>query len=43
MYYPTLICTKLFISDIGMFAKMMVDGYDETALEHGHKDIYKEL
>ena len=29
--------------DVGMFAKMMVDGYDETALEHGHKDIYKEL
>lgn len=29
--------------DVGMFAQMMVDGYDVNALEHGHKDIYKEL
>lgn len=29
--------------NVGMFAKMIVDGYDENALEHGYKGIYKEL
>jgi serine/threonine protein kinase len=29
--------------DVAMFTKMMIGGYDATALQYGHKDIYKEL
>jgi serine/threonine protein kinase len=29
--------------DLAVFTKMMVGGYDETALEYGHEHIYKEL